>query len=82
MRSDLYQLVFNLDPDFEIVKAKKVDEKWFLEIKAEVEDGTTGLEICKKLNGYNYEDYFSIIGFEKKCDKIYRAIVRRVVNEG
>lgn len=76
--NDLLEMANRLDPDFQIVKAKKIENQWYLEIVAEEESGTNGLEICRKLNGWNNKDYFSIIGFETKGAMIYRVITKRV----
>lgn len=76
--NDLLEMANRLDPDFQIMKAKKVENQWYLEIVAEEESGINSLEICKKLNGWNDRDYFSIIGFETKGAMTYRVITKRV----
>lgn len=80
-KNDVYEMADRLYSDYAIETVNKVDGELVVEISAKNEDDMHIYEICRKLNGYDKADFFSIRGIEKTGAMTYKARVVRVVSD-
>lgn len=82
MKSDLYEIAERLDGFAETLSARKTENgTWVLIIEVWEDTPTAGYDVCYKLNGWNKDDYFSIIRIETDEGKRFVVEVKRVRNE-
>lgn len=80
-KNDVYELADRLSEDYAIESVSKFEGELLVEISTEKEDDLHIYEICRKLNGYNKADFFSIRAIEKTGATTYKARVVRVITE-
>lgn len=83
MKKDILEIVERLEA-YDIVSIAKdvILGEWEVVVLADYENWETSFDICRKLNGTDKADFFSILGIEKIGAMTYKARIKRVVSDG
>lgn len=81
-RNDLFEICDRLEGFADVFSAKKTENgTWELSIEVCEVTPAAGYDICHKLNGWNKDDYFSIIRIETDEGNRFIVETKRVKNE-
>lgn len=83
MKKDILEIVERLEA-YDIVSIAKdvIIGEWEVVVLADYDNWETSFDICRKLNGTDKADFFSILGIEKIGAMTYKARIKRVVSDG
>ena len=83
MKKDILEIVERLEA-YDIVSIAKdvILGEWEVVVLADYDNWETSFDICRKLNGTDKADFFSIMGIEKIGAMTYKARIKRVVSDG
>lgn len=83
MKKDILEIVERLEA-YDILSLTKdvIIGEWEVVVLADYDNWETSFDICRKLNGTDKADFFSIIGIEKIGAMTYKARIKRVVSDG
>lgn len=83
MKKDILEIVERLEA-YDIVSIAKdvILGEWEVVVLADYDNWETSFDICRKLNGTDKADFFSILGIEKIGAMTYKARIKRVVSDG
>lgn len=83
MKKDILEIVERLEA-YDIVSITKdvIIGEWEVVVLADYDNWETSFDICRKLNGTDKADFFSIVGIEKIGAMTYKARIKRVVSDG
>lgn len=78
---DICEIALRLD-GYDIQSLTKFNGEWEVVVLADYDNWATPFDICRKLNGTDKADFFSIMGIEKTGAMTYKARIKRVVSDG
>ena len=82
---DIKEIVYRMDTygmgNYDLESITKSGEIWNLTVKVGEDSSTACYDLCRALNGYDKNDYFSVLHFNKKTDGKYFLQVKRITNE-
>lgn len=76
MESDIKKIAYNLSEKDDVIFAKKTGKVWELAVVTE----RSLLDVMQSLNGYDKNDYFSILSGRYESGALY-ITMQRIINE-